>query len=61
MPISERRPDGGTLMHLQGVPIAVVSQWLGHSDPAFTMRTYVHAREDALQTAAAGLQRVTTS
>ena len=48
-------------MHLQGVPIAVVSQWLGHSDPAFTMRTYVHAREDALQTAAAGLQRVTTS
>jgi hypothetical protein len=29
-------------MHMEGVPIVVISQWLGHTDPAFTMRTYVH-------------------
>jgi integrase len=42
-------------MHLQGVPIVVISQWLGQADPAFTMRTYVHAQDDALKTAAATL------
>lgn len=31
-------------MHAQGVPIAVISAGLGHTDPAFTMRTYVHQR-----------------
>jgi len=30
-------------MHMQGVPNAVIWQWLGHADLAFTMRTYVHA------------------
>jgi integrase len=45
-------------MHLQGVPIVVVSAWLGHADPAFTMRTYVHSQNDALKTAAVCLQRV---
>jgi len=47
-------------MHAQGVPIAVISAWLGHADPAFTMRTYVHAQNDALKDAAAILQRVVT-
>lgn len=47
-------------MHADGVPIAVISAWLGHADPAFTMRTYVHAQNDALKTAAATLQRVVT-
>jgi integrase len=36
----------------------VISQWLGHADPAFTMRTYVHAQDEALKVAAATLQRV---
>ena len=44
-------------MHLQGVPIVVVAAWLGHADPAFTMRTYVHSQNDALK-AAASLQAV---
>lgn len=48
----------GTLMHLQGVPIMVVSAWLGHADPAFTMRTYVHSQNDALRAAALSLQAV---
>ncbi|MEB4207745.1 recombinase XerD [Mycobacterium sp. 94-17] len=32
-----------------------------HADPAFTMRTYVHAQDDALKLAAATLQKVVTS
>jgi hypothetical protein len=28
-------------MHLEGVPIAVIAAWLGHTWSAFTMATYV--------------------
>jgi integrase len=59
--LHDARHTCGTLMHMQGVPIVVISQWLGHADPAFTMRTYVHSRDDALKIAAASLQRVVTS
>jgi integrase len=45
---------------MQSVPIAVISAWLGHADPAFTMRTYVHAQDGALTAAAATLQKVVT-
>jgi hypothetical protein len=44
-----------SIMHAQAVPIAVISAWLGHADAAFTMRTYVHAQNDALKGAAATL------
>jgi integrase len=47
-------------MHMQGVPIVVTSAWLGHADPAFTMRTYVH-QDDALNLAAASLQQVVST
>ena len=47
-------------MHLQGVPIVMISAWLGHADPAFTMRTYMHTQDDAMKAAAASLQRVVT-
>ncbi|MBP2187868.1 integrase [Nocardia goodfellowii] len=43
-------------MHLQGVPIAVIAEWLGHADSAFTMRTYVHSQNDALASAAGTLE-----
>jgi integrase len=39
-------------MHLQDVPIAVISAWLGHASKAFTMATYVHSQPEALNTAA---------
>jgi integrase len=58
--LHDARHTCGTLMHMQGVPIVVISQWLGHADPAFTMRTYVHSQDDALKIAAATLQRVVT-
>lgn len=45
----------GTLMHLQGVPAAVISQWLGHANAAFTMKQYVHSQNPALVAARSAL------
>ena len=47
-----------TLMHLQGVPIVVIAAWIGHSDPALTMRLYAHSQADALKAAGESLDRV---
>jgi integrase len=58
--LHDARHTCGTLMHMQGVPIVVIAQWLEHADPAFTMRTYVHSQDDALMIAATTLQRVVT-
>jgi integrase len=58
--LHDARHSCASIMHAQGVPIAVISAWLGHADPAFTMRTYVHAQNDALMVAAATLQKVVT-
>ncbi|WP_406639241.1 tyrosine-type recombinase/integrase [Amycolatopsis sp. WGS_07] len=38
-----------SLMHKAGVPIAIIAKWAGHADPAFTMRTYVHADDEDLK------------
>jgi integrase len=43
----------GTLMHLRGVPTAVISKWLGHATAAFTMATYGHSQDEALAAAGA--------
>jgi integrase len=59
--LHDARHTCDSVMHMQGVPIAVISQWLGHADPAFTMRTYVHAGKDGLAAAAASLQRIVTT
>ena len=59
--LHDARHTCGTLMHMQGVPIVVISAWLGHADPAFTMRTYVHNQDDALKVAAATLQQVVST
>jgi integrase len=56
--LHDARHTCGTLMRMQGVPIVVIAEWLGHADPAFTMRTYVHSQDDALKIAATTLQRV---
>jgi integrase len=58
--LHDARHSCASIMHAQGVPIAAISAWLGHADPAFTLRTYVHAQNDALNAAAATLQRVVT-
>jgi integrase len=58
--LHDARHTCGTTMHLQGVPAALISAWLGHADVAFTMRTYVHSQPDALVEAAQSLARVVT-
>jgi integrase len=58
--LHDARHSCASIMHAQGVPIAAISAWLGHADPAFTLRTYVHAQNDALNAAAATLQGVVT-
>jgi integrase len=50
--LHDARHTCATLMHLQGVPIALVAAWLGHADVSFTLRTYVHAQPEALEVAA---------
>ena len=50
-----------TLMHLQGVPAAVIAAWIGHKDASLTMRLYAHCQDDALKAAGATLDRVVTS
>jgi len=47
-----------TLMHLQGVPVAVIAAWIGHKDASLTMRLYTHSQADALKAAGATLDRV---
>ncbi|MFT3660009.1 MAG: tyrosine-type recombinase/integrase [Gordonia sp. (in: high G+C Gram-positive bacteria)] len=49
--LHDARHTCGTLMHLRGVPIAVIAQWLGHSSAAFTMSTYAHSQDEALKAA----------
>ena len=49
------------LMHLQGVPVAVIAAWIGHKDASLTMRLYAHSQFAALQDAGASLDRVVTS
>jgi integrase len=46
--LHDARHTTGTLMHLNGVPIAVISAVLGHTDSAFTQRTYAHSQDDAM-------------
>lgn len=51
------RHTAATLMHLDGVPVAVIAAWIGHSDPTLTLRVYAHSQADALKSAGAALDR----
>ena len=58
--LHDARHSCATLMHLRGVPIAVIAAWLGHASAAFTMATYAHSQDDALKAAASSFGRVVT-
>ncbi|QFS89503.1 site-specific tyrosine recombinase XerC [Mycobacterium sp. THAF192] len=51
------RHTAATLMHLDGVPVAVIAAWIGHSDPTLTLRVYAHSQADALKSAGVSLDR----
>jgi integrase len=44
-----------TLMHLDGVPAAMIAAWIGHKDASLTMRLYAHSQDEALKAAGATL------
>lgn len=46
------RHTAATLMHLEGVPVAVIAAWIGHKDASLTMKLYAHSQDDALKLAA---------
>lgn len=58
--LHDARHTCGTLMHLNHVPIAVISAWLGHASAAFTQAVYTHSQDEALKAAAVSFQRVVT-
>lgn len=51
------RHTAATLMHLDGVPVAVIAAWIGHSDPTLTLRVYAHSQDEALKAAGTSLDR----
>jgi integrase len=59
--LHDARHTCGTLMHLRGVPIAVISAWLGHASASFTMKTYVHSQDVELANAGATLRGAITA
>lgn len=50
--LHDARHTAATTMHLERVPLAVVSQWIGHASAAFTMATYAHSQDERLMQAA---------
>jgi integrase len=56
----QSRHTRATLMHLQGVPGAVIATWIGHKDASLTMRLYAHSQNEALKAAGESLNRVVT-
>lgn len=50
--LHDARHSCATLMHLNGVPAAVIAAWLGHTDARFTLSVYAHSTDDALASAA---------
>src|SRR5271168_3289032 len=57
----QARHTCATLMHLQGVPVAVIAAWIGHQDASLTMKLCAHSQDGALMAAGATLNRVVTS
>jgi integrase len=59
--LHDARHSCATLMHLRGVPIAVIAAWLGHASAAFTLSVYAHSQDDALKAAANSFGRDVTA
>lgn len=59
--LHDLRHTHATLLLKEGVPVKVVSERLGHADPAFTMRTYQHVLPGMQADAAARFARILAS
>lgn len=52
------RHTGASWLLIEGVPVNIVSQRLGHANPSVTMRIYAHALEENDQQAAAAMSEI---
>ena len=52
------RHTAATLMLLANVPVAEVSEMLGHADPSVTYRVYAHTLRQGQGTAVAAMERI---
>jgi integrase len=52
------RHTAATLLLKEGIPVKVVSELLGHSDVAITLRIYAHVLPEMQAQATAALERV---
>ena len=59
--LHDARHTCATLLHLRGVPVAMISKWLGHATAAFTLTRYVHDQDEALPAVASAIREVYTS
>lgn len=58
---ARRRSLVRDVLHLRGVPLAVIANWLGHADAATTARICAHSQDDALLLAGKTSGTVVTS
>jgi integrase len=58
VPLHAARHTCATVMHMDGVPLATIAAWLGHSSASFTLRTYTKSNPAALRDAADMLDRL---
>jgi hypothetical protein len=49
--LHDARHSCGTVLHLRGVPLAVIAKWLGHADASITARLYTYSQGEALRDA----------
>jgi len=59
-PYDASRHAAGSYLARLGVSPAIIAAWLGHTDPSFTMKTYVHSRPEDLAAARDALAVRTT-
>lgn len=58
-PYEAMRHAGGSRLARAGVAPQTIAMWMGHSDPSFTFKNYVHARPEDLGEARDALSRAT--
>ena len=60
--LHDLRHTAASLMHDSGtVSLRTLAAMLGHADPAFTLRTYAHSSDEAMQTASTALASLFSS
>jgi integrase len=60
MRVHDLRHGTATLLLAEGVPMRVISEILGHANPALTARLYAHVSDESARSAMASLENIET-